>query len=244
MYLLPATSQPLSGMGRRRRGLGATVSLPLLSLRSAVQLRANPFPNGVPVASGGPVSASPYLNQPSATPIPSPTASTSVYAGTPVPSNYPTNQFFVNSDGSVWEYSAASGTWIDTGTPYNVGAGAASAAPAASSGAVAAPAASTTTTAVSTDGTPVPAGFPTNQEYTASDGSLWLFNAATGTWQYAGISSGAASGSAATTAEGDVQSLLQWFSQSTLISGVPNWALAAVAGVIALKFMQPAKAGR
>src|SRR6266850_8445319 len=43
-------------------------------------------------------------------------------AGTPVPPSYPTNQFFVAPDGSVWEYSSSSGKWFNTGTPYNTGA--------------------------------------------------------------------------------------------------------------------------
>lgn len=40
----------------------------------------------------------------------------------PVPANFPTNQLYVAPDGSFWEYSQARGMWINTGTPYNVGA--------------------------------------------------------------------------------------------------------------------------
>jgi len=61
-------------------------------------------------------------------------------AGTPVPAGYPTNQLFVNSDGSLWEYSANG--WVNVGTPYNTGVAATPAAPAPSpSGASTVPAA-------------------------------------------------------------------------------------------------------
>lgn len=54
-------------------------------------------------------------------------------SGTPVPSGFPTNQIFVNTDGSQWVYSASMAKWINVGTPYNVGAPVAAApAPAAS----------------------------------------------------------------------------------------------------------------
>ena len=41
--------------------------------------------------------------------------------------------------------------------------------------------------------------------------------------------------------EGDTQSLLDWLSQSTLISGVPNWGVAAVGGLAALWIMNRGK---
>jgi hypothetical protein len=40
-------------------------------------------------------------------------------AGTPVPAGFPTNQLFVNSDGSFWQFSGTQ--WINVGTPYNTG---------------------------------------------------------------------------------------------------------------------------
>jgi len=56
-------------------------------------------------------------------------------AGTPVPANFPTNQIYVNSDGSQWVFNAASNSWVNmaaaattssaafspsTGAPINV----------------------------------------------------------------------------------------------------------------------------
>jgi hypothetical protein len=64
-------------------------------------------------------------------------------AGTPVPAGYPTNQLFVNSDGSFWEYGPNG--WVYVGTPYNTGATATPPAPAPSpSGGSTAPPAGTT----------------------------------------------------------------------------------------------------
>jgi hypothetical protein len=74
------------------------------------------------------------------TPAPAPIAATNPNAGTPVPAGFPTNQIFVNSDGSFWEYGPNG--WASVGTPYNTGAAATPAAPAPSpSGASSAPAA-------------------------------------------------------------------------------------------------------
>jgi len=63
-----------------------------------------------------------------------------------VPAGFPTNQFFVNSDGSVWEYSQTAGTWVNTGTPYNVGQSATQLQTAAQQAAAAAAAQQATTT--------------------------------------------------------------------------------------------------
>jgi hypothetical protein len=70
-------------------------------------------------------------------------------AGTPVPAGYPTNQIFVNSDGSFWQYSANG--WVNVGTPYNTGAAATPAAPAPSpsGGSTAAPTGTTAPAPVS-----------------------------------------------------------------------------------------------
>jgi hypothetical protein len=54
---------------------------------------------------------------------PGTTAAPANYPNTPVPVTFPTNQYYVNTaDGSVWEYSASAGTWLNTGVPYNVNA--------------------------------------------------------------------------------------------------------------------------
>jgi len=68
-------------------------------------------------------------------------------AGTPVPSGYPVNQFYVATDGSVWEFTG--GKWFNTGTPYSAPGATASAsspapapsAPDASAGSTSAPSA-------------------------------------------------------------------------------------------------------
>jgi hypothetical protein len=125
---------------------------------------------------------------PPAVAAPQPTGATN--AGTPVPVGFPTNQFFVSNDGSVWEFSQAQGTWINTGTPYNVGPSAVSPTPAAVPAGAVSPAASTQ---------------PVN---------VTVAPAAT---------------------ESAYQSVLDWLSQSTLISSVPNWILVLGAGLLALK---------
>lgn len=180
-----------------------------------------PVPKGI-ISPGAPIAVGP------APYTPPPSSSTN--AGTPVPSNFPTNQFFVNSDGSVWEYGASG--WFNTGTPYNNGASSGSS--------------STSTTGVSTAGTPVPAGYPTNATFTASDGSLWSFNAASNTWQYAGVSAAAATSAAAAplvapAAESDFQSLLDWLPESNTITGVPNYVIAGVAVLAAWKLFYSGK---
>lgn len=70
-------------------------------------------------------------------------------AGTPVPATFPTNQIFVNADGSQWMFSAAQGKWINVGTPFNVNA------PSATTPASAAPPVPTSPTAAAAAGTPV-----------------------------------------------------------------------------------------
>jgi hypothetical protein len=53
---------------------------------------------------------------------------TATNTGTPVPGNFPTNQLFINTDGSQWIYSATQAKWISAGTPVNVNAGSSAAA--------------------------------------------------------------------------------------------------------------------
>lgn len=72
----------------------------------------------------------------------------------PVPANFPTNQLYVAPDGSFWEYSQAQGQWINTGTPYNVGA------PVAAPGAATTPAPAPVTVV-----TPAAAPVPTTSAY-------------------------------------------------------------------------------
>jgi hypothetical protein len=116
MYLLPQRV-------RTRRNLGI-VMVPQNVIdrpRTPIQIVREPIPRTPPLPVESPVSAP---------------GTGANYAGTPVPVGFPTNQFFVSNDGSVWEYSQAQGGWINTGTPYNVSAPSSSAAlPAAGSSA-------------------------------------------------------------------------------------------------------------
>lgn len=167
-------------------------------------------------------------------------------SGTPVPVGYPTNQIYVEPGGAFWEFSAASGVWKNVGTPYNVGGSASQTS--TTSGSLAVPGAPVS---------PVPAGYPTNSLYTYTDGSVWQYNAAAGGWvEVQGPSTTTSaltpSGTPAAAAAPAVmamppvssyQSILDWLSGSTLISGVPNWIIAAGAGFAAIKLMNP-KRGR
>jgi hypothetical protein len=189
------------------------------------------IPQAPPPASGtGPGAAAP---PPSANP------------GTPVPAGYPTNQFYVNNaDGSVWEYSASKGGWINTGTPYNVGA----------------PPSPAATPANPYAGTPVPPGYPDNQPYYAADGSVWQYSIATGTFLQTAPAASSSGGSAAfpsgggspasisvtspAAASSGYQAILDWLEQSTLITNVPNWITALGAALIFYKGSQMATGKR
>ena len=77
-------------------------------------------------------------------------------AATTVPAGFPTNQIFVNSDGSFWQYSTAKGAWVNVGTPYNTGASATPPAPPPSStGASTMPPSTTAPAPVSASSTPI-----------------------------------------------------------------------------------------
>jgi len=121
-------------------------------------------------------------------PVPAPNA------GTPVPAGYPTNQFFVAPDGSVWEYSQSAGSWFNTGTPYSTGA------------------------------TPSNPSTPTAGINTAS-GAPSPVNV---TVTPAPVSSG-------------YQAILDWLTQSTLVSPVPNWIVAAGVGFVGWKMFGSGK---
>lgn len=98
--------------------------------------------------------------KPAPTPVPPiatapPPAAANPNAGTPVPAGFPTNQIFVNSDGSFWEWSGSK--WVNVGIPYGTGASATpAAAPPSSSGAPTTPTASTTAPVVNVT-SPAPA---------------------------------------------------------------------------------------
>jgi hypothetical protein len=187
-------------------------------------------------------------------------------SGSPVPVGYPTNSIYVDSNGGFWEYSSAQGTWLNVGTPYNVG-GTATSAPSTT--------ASTTASGAVVPYSPVPAGYPTNMLYTYTDGSVWQYNASIGGWTEiqapstttsmltsSGVPTGTPTTAPYTDSAGNVwtynpttgqwaisvpasssgyQSILDWLSTSTLISGVPNWIIAAGAGFAAIKLMNPSR---
>jgi hypothetical protein len=146
-----------------------------------------------------------------------PTPST---AGTPVPAGFPVNQMFVAPDGSVWEYSTSSNAWFNTGTPYS----APSSQPAPAS-------------------TPVPAGYPTSAAYTDSNGNIWTWTGSQ--WAISGsVNTGGAMTPvtppvsvtvAPTPAESTYQSILDWLTQATLVSPVPNWIVAVGVALLAMK---------
>lgn len=115
---------------------------------------------------------------------------TSSTTGTPVPAGFPVNQFFVAPDGSVWEYSAASKTWMNTGTPYNVGGGG--------------------------------GGTPTSSSGGSGSGSAPS--------QPVSVTVNAPAASS-----GGYQAVLDWLTQQTLISGIPNWVIAGGGVLLAYK---------
>lgn len=144
----------------------------------------------LPIIVRGPITYSP-------TPVsssPTPTAN----AGTPVPPGFPTNQFYVAPDGSVWEYSVSSNSWFNTGTPYNVNA--------PGGGATAPTPAATTDSGASQPPVSVTVSTPAS--------------------------------------ESGYQSILDWLTQQTLISGFPNWTILA-GGALAYKmFFASGSSGR
>jgi hypothetical protein len=184
-------------------------------------------------------------------------------SGSPVPVGYPTSQIYVAPGGAFWEFNGS--TWQNVGTPYNVSGGPAPASTTPSitaSGTVVPPspvpagyptnmlytytdgsvwqysasiggwteiqAPSTTTSMLTSTG--VPTGTPTTAPYTDSAGNVWTYNPTTGQWAISVPASAASSG---------YQSILDWLSTSTLITGVPNWIIAAGAGFAAIKLMNP-----
>lgn len=96
------------------------ISVPPPSPSPAPLAPVQPIPPILPV---GPVSAGTFTYTPPASAPPAaPQSTANANAGTPVPAGFPTNQIFVASDGSFWEYSGTQ--WVNVGTPYNTGASA------------------------------------------------------------------------------------------------------------------------
>ena len=194
-YLLPAGQAP-----RSNTKLGHLRGLGVVAVNGGM-MRYLPNPPGriCPAwGCGGPpvIPIAPIIKPPTPQPAPiiPPQAPAqtlpppAVNAGTPVPAGYPTSQFFVAPDGSVWEYSNNSGSWFNTGTPYNTGA----------------------TPALITPAAPV-----SSQPSSATPVSVTVAPAA--------VSSG-------------YQTILDWLTQQTLISSVPNWVVGAGVALLVYKF--------
>ena len=171
---------------------------------------------GVPVPGSAAVPAISYTS----TPTPSVTS--------PVPSTQPLNQPYTDSYGNIWSYGASG--WQISGNvssalpvnqPYG-GYGAAS---------------------------PVPANYPTSLPYTDTQGNTWTYGASG--WQMSSYgpagAAGAASytgGTTSITTGSSYQSILDWLSQQTLISGIPNWGIVAAAGAGVLLLKNRGNGGR
>lgn len=123
-----------------------------------------------------------------------------------------------------------------------------------------------TSPAASTAGSPVPAGYPTNQFYVAADGTLWEYAAAQSQWipipsNYAAAAA-AAAGATPTTpqvtaslapapatsvsvttpaASSGYSDILTWLQNSTLINGVPNWVIALGGAAVLFKISRPSE---
>jgi hypothetical protein len=186
-----------------------------------------PMPPPMPVI--GPPSVRPIITGPY-TNLPASTTTNPSTAGTPVPVGFPTNQFYVAPDGSVWEYSTSSNSWFNTGTPYQA------------PGSTPVPAAS-----------PVPAGWPTTSAYTDSIGNIWTWNGTA--WVVSGsVNSGGLMTSsspaapvsvtvAPTSTDTGYQAVLDWLSEQTLFTGLPNWMVLA-GGALAYKMFFASGKGR
>jgi hypothetical protein len=251
---------------RRRRnllGLGADVLIPASPIRACpawgcngpepVRIGPITFGGGAPCQPGAAVpnatwdqASCQWIPNTASTGAPSTAASQSSVAGTPVPVGFPTNQIFVNTDGSQWVYSAAQGTWVDVGVPYNLSA--ASPPPSASTSTPPAPAVGATytdsngnvwtfngtqwsmtgSTATTTAG--VTTGFPANAvagaTYTDSSGNLWTYNGTQWTLTTPASSSAAAQAAAAAAAgAAPYNSLINFITEDSLITGIPNWGV-------------------
>jgi hypothetical protein len=180
---------------------------------------------GVPVGSG-PIFRAPYsIVGSGAAPVTTPVTTTTATGTTsgapaaqgssPVPVGYSTNQIYVAPDGTWWEYSPSQSAWVNV-----------SAAPAAVSTALQTAAPLTTSGIV-----PVPVGQSTAAPYIAEDGSIWVWNASSGTWQEvyganATLAAAYATGQTEIASDGSVWTYSSSTGQWTQISG-PNSALAS-----------------
>lgn len=202
------------------------------------EVRGTPWQTRIPV-SLPPVT---QVTQVPTTPTGGTQSTTTQVSGTPVPPGYSVNSIFIASDGSQWEYSTGQGKWISVGTPYNL-----------NPTAPPAPATPNASTAAQVYGTPVPVGYLTTQAYTDPYGNVWQFNPSYGVWtetqlattgSTAPLTNGTVAPAAAVTVDSTYSSILDWLTQQSLITGVPNWIIAAGLGFAALKVSQSGQGRR
>ena len=157
-------------------GLGIAVSTPRDTLAPVTRAISNVFtsqplgPHAAPQPVGpfrSPITFNPVQTSP--TPTSGATSTTTATQGSsPVPVGYSTNEIYVNpADGSWWEYSPSTSTWVSVGTPYNTAAIAAASTSSSGSGGTAAT---------------VGAAVATGNSIVASDGSVWQYSSASNSW--------------------------------------------------------------
>lgn len=256
MYLQPATPLPVRRSRRASRMNGLGIVMPS-QIERILPIYAQRYPQSFPLP--GPPGRQPFFNEapPTTTTTTSPAGNPSqgqcvvesspetggvtslvpcstlgpnrggtvapanpAIPSTPVPSNYPVTQPFYAADGSVWTFNSTQGQWVESQAvnnyfPQYPGA------------------------------TPVPAGYPLTQPYFAADGSVWNWNPTTQNWvetqlpgsaaaalltqQSGGAAAPSVNVSNAPAAPSSYQSILDWLSEETLISGFPNWGIVAAA---------------
>lgn len=137
---------------------------------------------------------------------PAPYAGT--YAGTPVPVGFSTSQIYVDLQGNQWMFDPASGTWKNA-------TAAANAAAITSEQAQAAQIAAATATSPAGGPAPILVTSPTLSPYLPQQGAPGV--------------------SVSVSPSGGYSDILNWLSESTLISPIPNWILLAGGGLLAMK---------
>jgi hypothetical protein len=150
--------------------------------------------------------ATPALPPTSSGTIPSPAQTV---AGTPVPVGFPITQIFVDPVGHQWMYQQSTGQWIDATQ-------AAQQAAITSEQQQAAQIAAATATSPGGPESPTLVTSPTVSPYLPQQPSLSPVN----------VSVSSPSG---------YSDILNWLTESTLVSPIPNWVLLAGAGLVALK---------
>ncbi|HVC00270.1 MAG TPA: hypothetical protein VNJ12_13200 [Candidatus Dormibacteraeota bacterium] len=198
----------------------------------------------------------PPIQAPAVLPLPpAPVQTVSTYPGTPVPIGTSTNSSYVASDGTTWLWNADAGTWLQAGTfypgtpvptstPTNQVYTAADGSQWVWNQSTAAWINVSSETGATSGGTPVPANYPKTQIYTDSSGNEWIYSTSMNNWVTVGAAgAGSTAAAPATTASQNItdwsgyQSVLNWLTETNLVSPVPNWIVALGAGVIFYKLI-------